>query len=112
MERPDTDGAYDSRPTGAGARAGRSPRRSAESSGDGQEREDTATAGAKQSDLEIELSILQSNYEKCLNFGLKARAIPTQSINGEMPVLVIQMLNVNKCPTCGSWIVGWTCPTC
>lgn len=56
--------------------------------------------------------ILQSNYEKCLNFGLKARAIPTQTIDGKQPVLVIQMLNVGRCPTCGSWIVGWTCPTC
>ena len=97
---------------GSGVRGGRSSRRSAESSGDGQEREDTTTVGAKQSDLEIELSILQSNYEKCLNFGLKARAIPTQTIDGKQPVLVIQMLNVGRCPTCGSWIVGWTCPTC
>ena len=112
MERPDTAGACDSRLTDAGARAERSRRRSAESSSDGQEKGDTAIAGEKQRDLEIELSILQSNYEKCLNFGLKARAIPTQTIDGQMPVLVIQMLNVGKCQTCGSWIVGPTCPTC
>lgn len=112
MERPDTAGAYDSRPTDVGARAERSRRRSAESSSDAQEKEGTATAGEKQSDLEIELSILQSNYEKCLNAGLKARAIPTQTTDGQMPVLVIQMLNVGKCQTCGSWIVGQACPIC
>src|SRR5262245_36860806 len=75
MESPDTAGAYDSRPTDAGARAERSRQRSAESSSDGGGKEGTATAGEKQSDLEIELSILQSDYEKCLNAGLKARAI-------------------------------------
>jgi len=112
MESPDTDGAYDSRPTDAGARAERSRQRSAESSSDGGGKEGTATAGEKQSDLEIELSILQSNYEKCLNAGLKARAIPTQTIDGQMPVLVIQMLNVGRCQACGSWIVGLTCPIC
>ena len=112
MERPDTAGAYDSRPTDADVRAERSRRRSAENSNDGPEREDTATAGEKQSDLEIELSILQSNYEKCLNFGLKARTIQQETTDGQMPVLVIQMLNVDKCPTCGSWIVGRTCPIC
>ena len=112
MERLDTDGGSDSRLTDAGARAGGSRRRSAESSSDGPEREDTEKAGGTQPDLEIELSILHSNYEKCLNFGLKARVIPTQTIDGQQPVLVIQMLNVSKCPMCGSWIVGWTCPTC
>ena len=112
MERTGTDGGSDLAPGAGRARAGRSRRRSGESSNDGPEKGDTATAGGTQSDLEIELSILQSNYEKCLNFGLKARAIPTQTIDGQMPVLVIQMLNVGKCQTCGSWIVGPTCPTC
>ncbi len=112
MERPDIDGAYDSRLAVPDVRAERSRRRSGENSTDGPGKEGTEKAGGRQSDLEIELSILQSNYEKCLNFGLKARTIQQMTTDGQMPVLVIQMLNVSKCPTCQSWIVGRTCPIC
>ena len=112
MERIDTDGALDLPLTAAGARVERSRRRSARSSNSDQAKDDTGKAESLQTELEIELSILQSNYEKCLNFGLKARTIQQETTDGQMPVLVIQMLNVDKCPTCGSWIVGRTCPIC
>ena len=112
MERTDTAGGSDLAPGAGRARAGRSRPRSGEDSSDGPERGDTATADGTQSDLEIELSILQSNYEKCLNYGLKARTFLQETTDGQMPVLVIQMLNIGKCQTCGSWIVGQGCPIC
>lgn len=112
MERPDTAGAYDSRPTDEGARAERSRRRSAESSSDGQEKDGTATAGGQPKDFAVELSLLQSVYEQAIVAGLWAKATEQVALNGQMPVLTIQLWNVSKCPTCESWITGLTCPMC
>lgn len=112
MERADTDGGLGLQPIGDPAQAARSRRRSAASSSDDLGKEDTKTAERSQPDLEIELSILQSNYEKCLNFGLRARIVESMTIDGLTPVLTIQMLDVSRCPTCNNWIPGQACPMC
>lgn len=112
MEKLDSDGVSDSRPIDAPARAGKSRRRSFENLHIDQAKDDTGQAENSQIDLEIELSILQSNYEKCLNYGLNARVMQRTAADNQMPVLLIQMLNISKCPGCGNWIVGLKCPTC
>lgn len=112
METQGTDGDYALPPIDVPARAGKSRRPSARNSKRDREREDTRKAGETLSDLEIELSILQSSYEACLNAGLQALTREQVSTDGQMPVLTIQMLNVAKCPACQSWIIGLKCPVC
>jgi hypothetical protein len=112
MERSDTDGAYDSQQAGPGVRAEKSRRRSGENSNDDPEKEGTAIAGRRPNDFAVELSLLQSVYEQAISAGLRAKTTQLATTDGQIPVLTIQLWNVSKCPICGSWIVGQTCPIC
>jgi len=114
MERLDTDGALDLPLSAAGARVGRSRRKSAANSKSDPEKADTPKAGKRPKDFTVELSLLQSVYEQALVAGLLARATQQAVRIGEsqLPELTIHLLNVSKCPDCGSWITGLKCPMC
>ena len=67
-------------------------------------------AGPTPSDCEVELSILQSAYDRSLGAGLRAKKITTD-VNGE-PVLVLQLYGVRLCEVCGCWTMQTFCPAC
>lgn len=108
----DTDGACDLPPTAARARAGGSRRRSAGSLNGDQAKGDTSTADKQPSDFVVELGLLQSVYEQAINAGMWGKVGQQAAMDGQIPVLTIQLWNVSICPDCGSWITGQTCPMC
>lgn len=112
MEKQDTDGAFDSQSVALAVPAEKSRRRSAENSRSAQERAGTPTAGKQPKDFAVELSLLQSVYEQAIVAGMWGKTTEQTAMDGQMPVLTIQLWNVSKCPACGSWITGRTCPTC
>lgn len=93
------------------AQAAKSRRRSKGNSKRGPAKDGTLKADKKQTDLDVELSLLQSVYEQAINAGLKATSFETETAT-QMPVIVIRLFNVSKCPECGSWISGRKCPMC
>ncbi len=113
MERLGTDGGSDSQLTAARAQADGSRRRSGEDSNNDRAKGVTSKADGQPNDFAVELSLLQSVYEQAISAGLRARTTQRAGgSDGQIPVLTIQLWNVSKCPTCGSWITGLTCPIC
>lgn len=111
MERIDSDGDSDLQPPAARAQVEKSRRRSEKSSKADRAKEGTLKAGKPPSDFAVELSLLQSVYEQALQAGLESMSVPRILREGT-PILSIHLWNVSKCPDCGSWINGRTCPIC
>ena len=68
----------------------------------------TKKADQKLSDSEVELSLLQSAFERFLEAGGQARL-------HQMPqstILLIELWGVTKCHNCEAWTTLTTCPGC
>lgn len=63
------------------------------------------------SDLETELSILQTVYDQALQAGLRAKKIPGHTPTGA-PMLTLELHDVLLCPVCKVWTSETPCPVC
>lgn len=97
------------------AKAGRSQAGLNPSSPNAKAKAGTQKAEPTLNDLEIELSILQSAYERFLEAGGKAKVINIRdglSLGVASGVFTLEIHGVNICPIDDAWTTETKCPQC